>query len=248
MAKDYIPAKLADYRLFSNHFVELVSQKTAAWGIPDTAKTKLTGGHTAWTAAQAEADNPDTRTSLAMEMARRLRGEDTANIRWAVNTYITPNASGAITVEDRLDLGLHIKDTTPTHHPAPTSRPDTDVEPSGKYQHTVIALDSATSKKEKPADAYGCATPGNWAGLPPQVRQTCRSQNSAERHLKNSVGTPATKARAFITQLVTKIPRETKGRGVRLSVRLCREENVNESQSRRNNENDDFETFDHNKF
>jgi hypothetical protein len=29
------------------------------------------------------------------------------------------------------------------------------VEPSGKYQHTVIALDSATSKEEKPADAYG---------------------------------------------------------------------------------------------
>jgi hypothetical protein len=155
MAKDYIPAKLADYRLFSDHFVDLISQKAAAWGIPDTTKTKLTGGHTAWTAAQTEADNPDTRTSLAVEKARRLRGEDTANIRWMVNTYINPNALGTITTEDRLDLGLHVKDATPTHHPAPTSRPDTDVEPSGKYQHTVIALDSATNKKEKPADAYG---------------------------------------------------------------------------------------------
>jgi len=155
MAKDYIPAKLADYRLFSDHFVELVSQQSAAWGIPDTAKTKLAGGHTEWVAAQAEADNPDTRTSLAVEKARRLRGEDTANIRWMVNTYINPNATGTITVEDRLDLGLHVKDTTPSHHPAPTSRPDTDVEPSGKFQHTVTALDSATSKKEKPADAYG---------------------------------------------------------------------------------------------
>jgi hypothetical protein len=155
MAKDYIPAKLADYRLFSDHFVDLVSQKAAAWGIPDTAKTKLTSGHTAWKAAQDEADNPDTRTSLAIEKARRLRGEDTVNIRWMVNTYINPNAAGAITTEDRIDLGLHVKDTTPSHHPAPTSRPDTDVEPSGKYQHTIIALDSATSKKEKPADAYG---------------------------------------------------------------------------------------------
>ena len=57
MASDYIPAKLADYRLFSDHFVDLVSQKAAAWGILDTAKTKLTGGHSAWTAAQAEADS-----------------------------------------------------------------------------------------------------------------------------------------------------------------------------------------------
>ncbi|MHB9292264.1 hypothetical protein Holit_01360 [Hollandina sp. SP2] len=155
MAKDYIPAKLADYRPFSDHFVDLVSQKAAAWGIPDTAKTPLTSGHAAWTAAQAEADNPDTRTSIAIEKARRLRREDTAKIRWMVNTFINPNASGAITVEDRFDLGLHVKDTTPSHHPAPGSRPDTDVEPSGKFQHTVIALDSATSKKEKPPDAYG---------------------------------------------------------------------------------------------
>jgi hypothetical protein len=155
MAKDYIPAKLANYRLFSDHFVDLVSQKAATWGIPDTAKTKLTGGHTTWTQAQAEADNPDTRTSLAIEKARRLRGEDTVNVRWIVNTYINPNALDTITPEDRLDLGLHIKDTTPSRHPAPSSRPDTDVEPSGKFQHTVTALDLVTSKKEKPADAYG---------------------------------------------------------------------------------------------
>jgi hypothetical protein len=72
-----------------------------------------------------------------------------------VNTYINPNANGAITVEDRLDLGLSVKDSTMSHHPAPASRPDTDVMPSGKYQHTVTAIDSATHKKEKPADAYG---------------------------------------------------------------------------------------------
>jgi hypothetical protein len=169
MAKDYIPAKLADYRLFTDHFVDVVSQKAAAWGIPDTAKTKLTGGHTAWSEAQAEADNPDTRTSLAIEKARRLRGENTANIRWTVNTYINPNASEAITAEDRLDLGLHLKDTTPTRHPAPTSRPHTDVEPSGKYQHTVTVFDSAANKKEKPADAYGVRYAWQLGGTAPAM-------------------------------------------------------------------------------
>jgi hypothetical protein len=167
MAKDYIPAKLADFRLFSDHFVELISQKAPAWGIPDPAKAKLTAGHTAWTGAQDEADNPDTRTSIAVEKARRLRREDTANIRWMVNTFINPNASGGITAEDRLDLGLHVKDAGPSHHPPPASRPDTDVEPSGKYQHTVIALDSGTSKKEKPADAYGVRYAWQLGGGPP---------------------------------------------------------------------------------
>jgi hypothetical protein len=167
MSKDYIPAKLAEFRLFSGHFVSVISQKAASWGIPDTAAARTAAGHTAWAAAQDEADNPDTRTSLAVEKARRLRGEDAANIRWMVNTFINPNVSGAITVEDRLDLGLRIRDTTPSHHPAPASRPDTDVEPSGKYQHTVIVLDSSTAKREKPADAYGVRYAWQLGGEPP---------------------------------------------------------------------------------
>ncbi|MDR2797649.1 MAG: hypothetical protein LBB80_04835 [Treponema sp.] len=72
-----------------------------------------------------------------------------------MNTFTNPNALGTITAEDRLDLGLHVRDTTFNHHPAPKSRPDTDVEPSGKYRHTVIAFHSAIGKREKPADAHG---------------------------------------------------------------------------------------------
>ncbi|MDR3276537.1 MAG: hypothetical protein LBT11_04925 [Treponema sp.] len=155
MAHDYIPAKLAEYRSFSDHFVSLVVQNADLWGIPEPAATRLSSGHTAWTAVQDEADNPETRTSLVVKKARRLRGEDRANIRWMVKTYINPNANGAISPENRLDLGLWTKDGTISHHPAPESRPDTDVVPTGKYQHTVTALDSATRKKEKPADAYG---------------------------------------------------------------------------------------------
>lgn len=167
MANDYVPANLAGYRLFSDHFVDLISQKGGAWGVPDAGKAQLTAGHAAWHAAQDEADNPDTRTSIAVEKARRLRGEDIVNIRWIVNTFIKPNAAGTVTAEDRLDLGLHPKDGVPTHHGPPVSRPDTDVEPSGKYQHTVTALDSATNRKEKPADAYGVRYVWQLGGEPP---------------------------------------------------------------------------------
>lgn len=168
MAKDYVPSKLADYRRFSDHFVEIVSQKGAAWGIPDTAKAKLTGGHAEWIKSQNEADNPETRTAITVEKARRLRKEDTANIRWIVNTYINPNASGTITVEDRLDMELHIKDATPSRHAPPTSRPDTEVVPSGKFRHTVNALNSATAKKEKPNDAYGVRFAWQLGGTAPE--------------------------------------------------------------------------------
>ncbi|MDR1398993.1 MAG: hypothetical protein LBJ41_03630 [Treponema sp.] len=167
MPGDYVPTTLAAYRRFVDHFVALVIQKATAWGIPDAAKTRLTDGHTEWTAVRDEADNPETRTSIVVEKARRLQKENTANIRWVVNTYINPNVTGAITAEDRLDLGLHAKDTTPTRHPAPTSRPNVEVEPSGKFQHKVTVLNPVTNKKEKPADAYGVRYAWQFDGITP---------------------------------------------------------------------------------
>ena len=155
MPNDYIPTTLAKYRLFSDHLVEVILQKAPLWGIAEAATKRLKDGSDAWTAAQDEADNPETRTSIVIEKARRLRKENTANIRWLVNSYINPNLAGTITVEDRIDLGLHVRDTTMTHHPIPKSRPEVDVEPSGKFQHKVTALNPATKKRTKPSDAYG---------------------------------------------------------------------------------------------
>jgi hypothetical protein len=155
MYPDYVPGTILLYKRFSDHFAELIAKNAVKWEIPDTAKGKIVASAAAYSAARDEADSPETRTPLTIEKARRLQKENTANIRWMVTTYINPNVAGTITPEDRLDLGLHIKDTTPTRHPAPTSRPVVDVEPSGKYQHTVTVLDSATNKKQKPADAYG---------------------------------------------------------------------------------------------
>jgi hypothetical protein len=155
MSDNYVPTALAKYRLFSDHFVEVTLQKAVLWGITEPAAKKLKDGSDAWTTAQDEADNPETRTSITIEKARRLRKENTVNIRWMVNSYINPNVAGTITVEDRVDLGLHVKDTTMTHHPVPKSRPEVDVEPAGKFEQRVTALNPATNKRAKPADAYG---------------------------------------------------------------------------------------------
>jgi hypothetical protein len=167
MSEDYVPTGLAKYKRFAGHFAELVAKKAVLWGVTDPAKEKLTSGNAAWTAAQDEADNPETRTHIAVEKAHRLRKENTANIRWIVNTYINPNALGTITTEDRVDLGLHIRDTTPTSHQPPKSRPDLDVEPSAKFEHKVTALNPATNKRAKPADAYGVRYAWSLGGTAP---------------------------------------------------------------------------------
>jgi hypothetical protein len=59
-------------------------------------------------------DNPESRTPLAVETARRLRGEDGEHP--PDGEYLSQaNAAGAIAVEDRFDLGLHVKDAAPSY-------------------------------------------------------------------------------------------------------------------------------------
>jgi hypothetical protein len=57
---------------------------------------------------------------------------------------------------DWLYMGVHPKDTTHTTHPAPTSKPDTDVLPTtNHYEHRVRAMNHALGDTSKPPDAYG---------------------------------------------------------------------------------------------
>jgi hypothetical protein len=167
MGVNYVPRKTSLYWGFSNHFVEVISKRASEWGITIEAKTQLVDDHKLWVEAQNDAENPNTRTSISIEKAHRLRVVDTKNIRWIVNTFINPNVLGTITQEDRLDLGLSPKDGTITHHPAPTSRPITEVKPSGMYELMVTANNSATGKKTKPADAHGVRYAWQLGGEPP---------------------------------------------------------------------------------
>jgi hypothetical protein len=58
--------------------------------------------------------------------------------------------------EDRLFLGIHPADTTPTSHAVPTSQPDTDMlNTINHFEHKVRALNHGTGDTSKPADAYG---------------------------------------------------------------------------------------------
>jgi hypothetical protein len=63
----------------------------------------------------------------------------------------------AVTDEDKEKMSLPLRDTTPTHHPAPDIRPETEAEPSGRGTHTVTAINPHTRTKEKPPMTAGIA-------------------------------------------------------------------------------------------
>ncbi|MDR2247051.1 MAG: hypothetical protein LBE17_10375, partial [Treponema sp.] len=56
----------------------------------------------------------------------------------------------------KLALGIHPKDTTPTPHGPPASKPDTAVETTRyHYEHLVRGLNVERGDHSKPEDAYG---------------------------------------------------------------------------------------------
>ena len=78
-------------------------------------------------------------------------------------------------------------------------------------------------KRKSPPMLTGCGMRGSWEGRLRRRPQICRNRNSARRRLRNLAVTPAIRASRCITQPAMKIPKATRGRGARLSVRLCRE-------------------------
>jgi hypothetical protein len=72
-----------------------------------------------------------------------------------VQGYVARNP--AVTDEDKEQMGLPLRDTTPTHHPAPETRPETEAEPAGTGAHRITAVNPHTQNREKPPFTTGVA-------------------------------------------------------------------------------------------
>jgi hypothetical protein len=105
--------------------------------------------------------------STGNRLAKNEAKEDAIDaMRDFANTSVRFNK--AMKDEDKVALGIRPADTTPTHRPAPTSQPDTDVLPSANhYEHKVRALNHETGDTTKPADAYGVRYAWQVGGIKP---------------------------------------------------------------------------------
>ena len=76
-------------------------------------------------------------------------------LRTYVQGYIARNP--LVTDEDKERMGLPLHDTTPTPHPTPAARPETEAVPAGKGEHRVTAVNPQTQTKDKPHLVSGVA-------------------------------------------------------------------------------------------
>jgi hypothetical protein len=88
----------------------------------------------------------------------------------------------------KLAMGVRPKDTTPTPHGPPTSRPETVAENTrNHFEHKVLALNPATGKARKPADAYGVRCSWQVGGERPASGEKIRGKTQFSRKASHIV-------------------------------------------------------------
>ena len=150
---DYIPTAEGNLLPFAKNLYAYALANFARWSVPSPQAmldALITAFETAMTAYQAPNHGKvDTLT----------KNEAKAALVHALRTYIQGYIARnpAVTDEDKEQMELPLRDTTPTPHPAPDLRPDTEAEPAGKGAHSVTAVNPHTLNREKPPLAAGVA-------------------------------------------------------------------------------------------
>ena len=150
---DYIPASDGNLLPFAKNLYAFALANFARWSVPSPQ-------------AMLDAEITAFETALAAYQSPNHGKVDTLNkneaktalvhiLRTYVQGYIARNP--LVTDEDKERMGLPLHDTTPTPHPTPDMRPETEAEPMGKGAHRVTAVNPQTQTKEKPHLVNGVA-------------------------------------------------------------------------------------------
>jgi hypothetical protein len=153
MSHDYIPTVEGELLPFARNLYAYALANFARWAVP-SPQTMLEPVITAFDTAFAAFQGPNHGRvdTLAKNEAKNALVHA---LRTYVQGYVARNP--AVTEEDKELMGLPLHDTTPTPHPAPDLRPETEAEPAGKGAHRVTAVNPQTQNKEKPPLVTGAA-------------------------------------------------------------------------------------------
>jgi hypothetical protein len=139
MAKDWSP---------------VLNGRKASWNVADALISELGDLTEDAENALAAVNNESTKTPVAVARCRTAFRALEAFMRDLKKRHFF---SPPLTDADRTALGLRGPDTTPTPHPTPGLKPDTEAEPWGKGRHRVTALNPETHNKKKPPLVKGVA-------------------------------------------------------------------------------------------
>jgi hypothetical protein len=117
---DYIPKKDSELVPWGDNFNSKVAANASRWGIPPEEIADLQNAYDAFVLLQKKADSPD-KTKVIVAEKNAARKKYVALVR-AMAGFRLKNP--IITDAERIDIGLHVRDTTPTTIDVPKTRPE----------------------------------------------------------------------------------------------------------------------------
>ncbi|MDR1346899.1 MAG: hypothetical protein LBJ63_00490 [Prevotellaceae bacterium] len=163
---DFIPRQDNKFAEWLQTVVAYLNAHATGWQIPAGTVTELTALQSDFAARYETAENPATRTSVAVLAKTEARKAAEAKIREVLKAYVTYNP--AVTDEDRKLMGLPIHKTTRTPSPVANDAPDTDIDTSVIGRVTIHFYEKGSRhKKAKPAGQHGAEISWTLLDTPP---------------------------------------------------------------------------------
>jgi hypothetical protein len=147
---DYIPRKNVDFITWVTNFLKYLYSSISRFNFPPDEYQKLVMRRDDLVQKFEAAENPSTRTPLAIQARNSARKTLEKMLRSVVKEFLTFNR--AVTDEDRIGLGLRIYKSTRTPSSVADESPDIDVDTSTPGRVGIHFFEkSSRHKKAKPA-------------------------------------------------------------------------------------------------
>lgn len=152
MPRDFLPSQDQDLNAFAANFDTRITSTPTAFGLLASDATAFHALAADFSAKLATAVNPSTRTKVTIQAKDISRSALKAKARSLARIV---NAYPPITNAQRADLGLTVRDGTPSPIPAPTTQPVVNIEGSGGGVSLLRLADETTPlKKAKPPGVF----------------------------------------------------------------------------------------------
>ncbi len=147
------PTRESELDNWLNNFKGLIAATPTNYGLAASDATAITNAFNSWHTAYQAAVNAATRSSLTIE----TKNQQKANVLFVVRGYIgTITANRAVSDTLKMGLGLHIRDTSPTPVPAPSTKPSLRIVRTDQGFMDITAVDEATPlKRARPVGSVG---------------------------------------------------------------------------------------------
>lgn len=153
MSGSWIPQIDVALDPFVNNFQTLIAATPTNYGLVAADSTSITAAYTSWHAAFLAATNPTTRTKATVA----TKNTQKTNVMSVVRRYATTiRANLGVSDALKVGLGLHIKDSTPSPVPAPSTKPELAITKIDTGYQNVSARDEGSgAPRARPVGSVG---------------------------------------------------------------------------------------------